>query len=103
MLSEMCSRLDGNRPTSAALTILVLCLLAPGFSTAALAQPSVTAVRVQQPPTLDGNVTSDPAWREALPASGFLQEQPDEGRPSSERTEVRIVYRTSTKKRSWYS
>ena len=87
---------DSNRPTSRGLGILVVCLLAPGFSTAALAQPSVAAVRVQQPPTLDGDVTSDPAWREAVPASGFLQEQPDEGRPSSERTEVRIVFTSTT-------
>src|SRR5687767_9534404 len=88
--------LDSNRPTSRGLNILLLCLLAPGFSTAALAQPTVAALRVQQPPTLDGNVTSDPAWREAVPVSGFLQEQPDEGRPSSERTEVRIVYTSTT-------
>src|SRR5688500_2912980 len=38
MLSSMCSR------------FLLLSLLAPVFCTAAFAQPSVTAVRVQQPP-----------------------------------------------------
>ena len=54
--------------------------------------PAVTAVRVPQPPMLDGEIAGDPVWQLATPASNFQQEQPDEGQPSSERTEVRIVF-----------
>ena len=55
-------------------------------------RPSLAASRVASAPTLDGDVLGDPAWQNATPSSGFWQEQPDEGQPSSERTEVRVVY-----------
>src|SRR5262245_8525840 len=84
-------RLSGR--SRAVARLVVLCAFLPA---AAFAQPTATAVRVQQAPTLDGDVLSDPAWRDAQPASGFVQEQPDEGQPSTERTEVRIVYTAST-------
>jgi Domain of unknown function (DUF5916) len=58
--------------------------------------PAVTATRAQQVPTLDGDITSDPAWQEAAAATDFWQEQPDEGQPSSERTEVRVIYSADT-------
>jgi hypothetical protein len=58
--------------------------------------PSIQAVHVEQPPALDGEVIGDPAWRNATPTEGFWQEQPDEGQPSTERTEVRIVYTRDT-------
>ena len=54
--------------------------------------PTLTATRVQQAPTLDGDVVGDPVWQQAVPVSGFWQEQPDEGQPASERTDVRIVF-----------
>lgn len=53
--------------------------------------PTVVAVRVAQPPRLDGRLDED-AWRSAAPASGFLQRDPDEGQPATERTELLIVY-----------
>jgi hypothetical protein len=65
-------------------------------STSAAAQPSATAVRVSEPPVLDGNVLDDPAWQMASVISGFRQEQPDEGQPASENTEVRIVFTGDT-------
>ncbi len=58
--------------------------------------PSATAARVEEAPILDGDVLSDAAWRKAQPITGFWQEQPDEGQPASERTEVRIVYTADT-------
>lgn len=58
--------------------------------------PSLTATRVAQGPTIDGEVVGDPAWQSAVPASSFWQEQPDEGQPSSEKTEVRVVYTADT-------
>ena len=62
---------------------------------AALA-PVVTARRVDVAPNLDGHVLADPAWADATPTTGFWQTAPDEGRPATERTEVRIVYTTGT-------
>jgi hypothetical protein len=60
------------------------------------ATPAITASRTAEPPTVDGDILGDPAWRAALPVSSFWQERPDEGQPSSERTEVRIVYTADT-------
>jgi hypothetical protein len=53
--------------------------------------PEVRAARVAQGPTLDGRL-DDPAWAVARPVTDFVQSDPDEGRPASEATEVRIVY-----------
>jgi hypothetical protein len=58
--------------------------------------PTATAVRAAAIPVLDGEVLDDEAWRHAPPADGFLQVQPDEGRPASERTEVRLVFSDDT-------
>ena len=53
--------------------------------------PTVTAVRIQQPPSLDGRL-DDGAWQAAPPTSGFRQIDPTEGAAASESTVVRIVY-----------
>ena len=42
-------------------------------------------------PRIDG-VLDDPAWAAAPPITEFLQNFPDDGQPSSERTEVRLLY-----------
>jgi hypothetical protein len=54
-------------------------------------RPSGRAATVTVAPTIDGDVLGDAAWSSAVPMSGFWQEQPFEGQPSTERTEVRIV------------
>lgn len=58
--------------------------------------PAATAVSVSEGPTLDGNVLDDAAWQQAPIISGFWQEQPDEGQPASENTEVRIIFTRDT-------
>ncbi|MDQ3949411.1 MAG: carbohydrate binding family 9 domain-containing protein [Gemmatimonadota bacterium] len=40
---------------------------------------------------VDGRLT-EPSWRSAEPASGFVQREPVEGSPASERTEVAVLY-----------
>ena len=45
---------------------------------------------------MDGNVLADPAYDDAVVATGFRQNTPDEGQRASERTEVRIVYTDDT-------
>jgi hypothetical protein len=49
------------------------------------AKVSAGAIRV------DGRLT-DPQWRSAQPASGFVQREPVEGAAATERTEVRVLY-----------
>jgi hypothetical protein len=69
---------------------------APQTGAAPVVRPSVTALPVAQAPTLDGDVLADPVWQAAVPATAFRQEQPEEGQPSSERTDIRIVYTADT-------
>jgi len=83
-------------------------ILALLTASAAYAQPSTatgssaaalnvaTASRAPEAPTLDGDVLGDPAWAQAAPITGFTQEQPNEGEPVSERTEVRVIFTNDT-------
>ena len=52
---------------------------------------SVAATRVEVAPVLDG-VLNEPVWQVAPPATDFVQQEPNEGAPASEHTEVRILY-----------
>ncbi|MDB4906674.1 MAG: hypothetical protein JWO05_1458 [Gemmatimonadetes bacterium] len=56
-----------------------------------VAQLAVTATRTSRPPSIDGRL-DDAAWSTAPVVSGFVQSNPREGEPASERTEVRILY-----------
>jgi Domain of unknown function (DUF5916) len=49
------------------------------------------ASRVDRAPKLDGTL-DDPNWQQATPIDHFLQREPFEGRPATEKTEVRILY-----------
>ena len=49
------------------------------------------AVRVEHAPKLDGTL-DDPLWQSAKPIRDFRQQEPFEGQPATERTEVRILY-----------
>src|SRR5689334_963967 len=40
---------------------------------------------------LDGRL-DEPAWQRAVPASDFIQQDPDNGQPATEPTEVRILF-----------
>jgi hypothetical protein len=54
--------------------------------------PVAQAAPVVEPPILDGEVLTDPAWTSAPIITGFWQTRPFEGQPATEKTEVRIVY-----------
>jgi hypothetical protein len=61
----------------------------PGSSRARLVMP---AVRIQgEAPRIDG-ILDDEAWKLASVATDFVQVEPQEGRPATERTEVRVLY-----------
>ena len=49
------------------------------------------ARRVDTAPKLDGTL-DDPLWQQAKPISDFLQREPYEGQPPTERTDVRVLY-----------
>src|SRR5438477_325299 len=53
--------------------------------------PRVRAVRITEALKIDG-LLDEPAWSLAQPATEFLQQQPTEGAPASERTEVRVLF-----------
>ena len=55
------------------------------------AVPTVSAVRVERAPVVDGRL-DDPSWQSAVLVTGLVQSDPDEGRAVSESTEVRVVY-----------
>ncbi|HET6279370.1 MAG TPA: DUF5916 domain-containing protein, partial [Polyangia bacterium] len=70
-----------------------LLLVAPLLAQAGTsgAAPRIQAVRATEPIVLDGKL-DDRAWQAAPPSDAFIQHQPDEGAPPSERTEFRVVY-----------
>src|SRR5687768_13865361 len=69
----------------------------PANSNSSAAAANVaTASRAAEAPTLDGDVLGDAAWAAATPIIGFTQEQPNEGEPVSERTEVRVIFTNVT-------
>ena len=58
------------------------------------AVPTVKAARVAEAPRLDGHL-DDAVWQQVEPATAFIQRDPDEGQPATERTEVRVLYDTA--------
>src|SRR2546422_360882 len=59
--------------------------------------PTIPAVRIADgilPPVIDGRVT-DEVWSQVEPFSTFTQQDPMEGAPATERTEVRVLFNRS--------
>ena len=54
-------------------------------------RPVARATAIEDHPILDGKL-DEPAWARAATVTQFTQLDPEEGRPASARTEVRIVY-----------
>ena len=67
--------------------------LRPAASQEAESPPTVQATRLDpgEQISLDGRL-SEPVWTRAQLADGFLQQEPVEGQPGTEATEVRIVF-----------
>ena len=64
---------------------------APPDSVALAAARNVHAMRAMEPVRVDG-ILDDSVWTLATPVSAFVQREPKEGAPASERTEVRVVF-----------
>jgi len=77
---------------------LVNCFLLLSLTTFSVAQRyestqnSIIAFKVKDLPVIDGVVLDDPAWEDVIPATKFVQQSPDEGKPATERTEVKIMF-----------
>ena len=54
-------------------------------------RPAVAAVPLSAPVVIDGK-PDEAAWNAAQPATDFRQEEPHEGEPAAQRTEVRFLY-----------
>jgi hypothetical protein len=50
-----------------------------------------SAIPVGEAPMIDG-LLNEGAWLKAIPLDGFIQAEPRQGQPASQRTEVRILY-----------
>ncbi len=54
-------------------------------------RPTIVAVPAQNAVRLDG-ILDEPVWQQTRPQSGFLQAEPREGMPATEKTEVWVAY-----------
>jgi len=54
--------------------------------------PRVTAVRTAGAIVVVDGRLDEESWQKAAPAADFRQRDPDEGKPATERTEVRLLY-----------
>src|SRR6266566_9032764 len=66
----------------------------PAIGLAPSGHYEIQAVRAGHPIEIDG-VLSDEAWRNAPMIDSFTQQEPENGQPATERTEVRILYDSS--------
>ena len=85
-----------KRPPTPIQNWLLLCfvgalvLALSGQQVAEARTPTMRAYRLSTPPQLDGIV--DESWMNMAPATGFVQQLPDSGAPSTEKVEVRIGF-----------
>jgi len=98
--ASFCHRLVRPTPTGIMTRIIPTLVSVFGIGFAAVAplaaQESrgdyqVLAVRTAAPPILDGFL-NEGVWERGGRLDGFIQQEPDEGAPSSERTEVYVLY-----------
>src|SRR5262245_12036308 len=85
-LGDICTR---------GVTVLALGVLL-GCPASGTAQPSRAVrtfhvTRTPRPPVIDGRLT-DEVWSTAEVLSQFTQQDPAEGQPATERTEIRLLY-----------
>jgi hypothetical protein len=85
-----------EQDTDGLLTLVVTVVSALVAAHPAVAQESwqeykVDAVRVEQRPRIDG-VLDEALWQDAAVIDQFFQQEPDEGAPATEKTEVRVLY-----------
>jgi RluA family pseudouridine synthase len=77
------------------LTLILVLLSASAFAQTNVSSPDgrkqMQAVAVTSPIVIDGALDEE-VWTRAIPATDFIQADPQEGQPATEITEVRIAY-----------
>jgi len=90
----MCSNLFVSSCRSRCFRLIVAAFLLPSSSFAqSPTTPTITAGKLDasaEGPTIDGRVT-EAVWQGVAPYTTFTQQDPIEGAPASERTEVRVI------------
>jgi len=71
---------------------LLLLPLAVGAQERPTTRPEMSAYRLADKPSIDGDVLADDAWTAVSPATGFWQVQPDDGQAATQRTDVYVGY-----------
>jgi hypothetical protein len=71
--------------------LLILAVALPVHAANWPEHPQLHAVRATAPPVIDANL-DDPAWQKAPEFTDFTQHDPDDMKPPTMRTSVRIVY-----------
>ena len=91
--NRLCLRFGTRKLIATLATVVLVYEPATANDTVTQAADRLEAVRLEPEEriTLDG-VLNEAAWRRATPATDFRQQEPDEGAPATERTEVRVVY-----------
>jgi len=87
------------RQTIRTMTFLLMCAAAasrahaqaPAHDHEAREQYRIEARRADRAPVIDG-VLDDQVWRQAAVLDSFTQQEPSDGAPATERTEVRLLY-----------
>jgi hypothetical protein len=77
-------------PSIALLTLLLAAAPGAAQSASASSEKTVHALRIADPVRVDGAL-DEPMWQEAQAIDDFVQQDPQVGRPVSERTEVRVL------------
>ena len=99
-VSQSRRSLVADEACSAHIAVILILSASPALAQqepAATAFPSaVASATTEAGPLLDGDVLGDPAWADVPAATGFVQTQPDEGQPATERTEVRVLFNDDT-------
>lgn len=77
--------------TIVVVALIFLISLVYGGGDLDLGKKAINALRVNEPPKIDGNLDDD-VWKSALVATDFIQNSPNPGEAASQKTEVRILY-----------
>lgn len=67
---------------------ILICLI---MTNSVLSQPAIKAVKIDNPPQIDGYV-NETVWQKAFVVDDFFQREPNEGAPVSKKTEFLVFY-----------
>jgi hypothetical protein len=84
--------MDPERATSISVCLAFLIFSSPALAQQPADRPAVAVGMIAdgQQPAIDGKV-DDEAWKTVPPFTAFIQQEPDEGQPASELTEIRFL------------